>query len=147
MLDLFVRVPPNVTAPVTYTPMEVDAINQVADGRARGKRVTFRLQQTSFLMAGGVSVEDESKRTETVRPQFGECCDSQSECDSMSSVTSDGNDIELDGETDGEDMEGITLRAASHRAQKSQVPHKSDRLGCRVPLALDVDAWPMGDGQ
>ena len=41
VLDLFVRVPPNVTAPVTYTPMEVDAINQVADGRARGKRVTF----------------------------------------------------------------------------------------------------------
>ena len=35
VLDLFVRVPPNVTAPVTYTPMEVDAINQVADGRER----------------------------------------------------------------------------------------------------------------
>ena len=33
VLDLFVRVPPSVTAPVTYTPMEVDAINQVADGR------------------------------------------------------------------------------------------------------------------
>ena len=31
VLDLFVRVPPNVTAPVTYTPMDVDAINQVAD--------------------------------------------------------------------------------------------------------------------
>ena len=29
MLDLFVRVPPSVTAPVTYTPMEFDAINQV----------------------------------------------------------------------------------------------------------------------
>ena len=26
VLDLFVRVPPGVTAPVTYTPMEVDAI-------------------------------------------------------------------------------------------------------------------------
>ena len=37
VLDLFVRVPPSVTAPVTYTPMEVDAINQVADGRQRGK--------------------------------------------------------------------------------------------------------------
>ena len=33
VLDLFVRVSPSVTAPVTYTPMEVDAINQVADGR------------------------------------------------------------------------------------------------------------------
>ena len=31
VLDLFVRVPPSVTAPVTCTPMEVDAINQVAD--------------------------------------------------------------------------------------------------------------------
>ena len=32
VLDLFVRVPPNVTAPATYTPMEVGAINQVAEG-------------------------------------------------------------------------------------------------------------------
>ena len=40
VLDLFVRVPPSVTAPVTYTSMEVDAINKVADGQ-RGKRVTF----------------------------------------------------------------------------------------------------------
>ena len=35
VLQLFVRVPPSVTAPVTYTPIEVDAINQVADGRKR----------------------------------------------------------------------------------------------------------------
>ena len=48
VLDLFVRVPPNVAAPVTYTPMEVDAINQVADGRARGKRVTFHCNSSSF---------------------------------------------------------------------------------------------------
>ena len=41
VLDLFVRVPPSVTAPVTCTPMEVDAINQVADGREQRKRVTF----------------------------------------------------------------------------------------------------------
>ena len=32
VLDVVVKVPPSVTAPVTYTPMEVDAINQVADG-------------------------------------------------------------------------------------------------------------------
>ena len=41
MLELFVRVPPSVTAPVTYTPVEVDAINQVSDGREQRKRVTF----------------------------------------------------------------------------------------------------------
>ena len=48
VLDLFVRVPPNVTAPVTYTPMEVDAINQVADGRERGKRVTLSCNSSTF---------------------------------------------------------------------------------------------------
>ena len=48
VLDLFVRVPPNVTAPVTYTPLEVDGINQVADGRARGKRVTFHCNSSTF---------------------------------------------------------------------------------------------------
>ena len=35
VLDMFVRVPPNVAAPVTCTPMEVHSINQVADGRER----------------------------------------------------------------------------------------------------------------
>ena len=48
VLDLFVREPPNVTAPVTKTLMEVDAINQVADGRARGKRVTFHCNSSTF---------------------------------------------------------------------------------------------------
>ena len=62
VLDLFVRVPPSVTAPITYTVMEVDAINQVADGRERGKRVTFSCNSPS--------VEDRSKRTGTVRPQL-----------------------------------------------------------------------------
>ena len=46
MLDLFVRVAPNVTAPVTYTP--IDAINEGADGRARGKRVTFHCNSSTF---------------------------------------------------------------------------------------------------
>ena len=41
VLDLFVRVPPSV-------PMEVDAINQVADGRERGKRVTFHCNSSTF---------------------------------------------------------------------------------------------------
>ena len=48
VLDLFVRVVPSVTAPVTYTPMEVDAINQVAYGRERGRRVTFDCSSPSF---------------------------------------------------------------------------------------------------
>ena len=48
VLDMFVRVPPSVTAPVTYTPMEVDAISQVADGRERGKRVTFSCSSSTF---------------------------------------------------------------------------------------------------
>ena len=48
VLDLFVRVPPSVIAPVTYTPMEVDAINQVADGKERGKRVTFHCTSPTF---------------------------------------------------------------------------------------------------
>ena len=50
-------------------------------------------------------MEDKSKRTETVKPHVGECCDSQSECDGVSSVKSDGSDLELNGETDDEDME------------------------------------------
>ena len=48
VLDLFVRVPPNVTAPVTYTPMEVDAVNQVADGRGPRRRVTFDCNSPTF---------------------------------------------------------------------------------------------------
>ena len=44
-------------------------------------------------MTGGVSVEDTSKRTEAVRPQFGECCKSPSKCDGALSVKSGGNDI------------------------------------------------------
>ena len=48
VLDLFVKVPPNVTAPVTYTPMEVDAINHVADGGEQGRRVTFHCNSSTF---------------------------------------------------------------------------------------------------
>ena len=68
-------------------------------------------------------MEDKSKRTETVRPQFGECCESHSECDGVLSVKSDGNDIELNGETDDEDiwrterwglMTGVHTRAHDH---------------------------------
>ena len=48
VLDLFVRVPPSVTAPVTYTPMEVGAINQVADGREPRRRVMFHCNSPTF---------------------------------------------------------------------------------------------------
>ena len=61
-------------------------------------------------MPEGVNVDDRSKRTEAVRPQFGECCKSNSECDGVLSVKTDGNVIELNGETDDENMEdGETL--------------------------------------
>ena len=40
-----------------------------------------------------------------VRPQFGERCEKQSECDSALSAKSAVNDVELKGETDDEDME------------------------------------------
>ena len=56
-------------------------------------------------MARGVSVEDRSKRAENVRPQFGERCEKQSECDSALSAKSAVNDVELNDETDDEDME------------------------------------------
>ena len=41
VLDLFVRVPSSAAAPIKYKSVDVDAINHVADGRERGKRVTF----------------------------------------------------------------------------------------------------------
>ena len=47
-LDLFVKVPLGVKALVTYTSMEVAAINQVADGRERGRRVTFDCNGSTF---------------------------------------------------------------------------------------------------
>ena len=41
VLDLFVKVSPSAAAPIKCKPMEVDALNQVADGRQQRKRVTF----------------------------------------------------------------------------------------------------------
>ena len=41
VLDLFVKVPSSVAEPIMYKLMEVDAINQVADGREPRRRVTF----------------------------------------------------------------------------------------------------------
>ena len=50
-------------------------------------------------------MEDRSKRTEIVRPQVDECCERQRESDSVLSATNDENDVELNGETDDEDVE------------------------------------------
>ena len=44
-------------------------------------------------------------RTETVRPQLNQRCENQRKCDSVSSATNEENDVELNGETDDEDME------------------------------------------
>ena len=48
VLDLFVKVPSGAAAPIKHKPMEVDAINQVADGRERRKRVTFDCSKPYF---------------------------------------------------------------------------------------------------
>ena len=48
VLDLFVRVPPSVTAPVTCTPMEIDAITEIANEKERRKRVTFSCNSSTF---------------------------------------------------------------------------------------------------
>ena len=75
VLDLFVKVPPSAVAPSKYKPIEVDAIHQVADWKRAKETSHVPLQQLNFLTAGGVSVEDRSKRTETVRPQLNERCE------------------------------------------------------------------------
>ena len=49
-------------------------------------------------------MEDRSKRTETVRPPLNERCERRQRCDSVLSATNDENDVELNGETDDEDM-------------------------------------------
>ena len=52
VLDLFVKVPSGAVATIKYTPMEVLAINQVADGREPRRRVTFDCDSATFLTAG-----------------------------------------------------------------------------------------------
>ena len=48
VLDLFLRVPSSVAAPIVHTPMEVEAINQVADGREARRRVAFDCNSPTF---------------------------------------------------------------------------------------------------
>ena len=73
-------------------------------------------------------MEDRSKRTETVRPQFGERCEKQSECDSALSAKKDENDVELNGETDDEDMDGETT---AHEHQEHMTTHRPYRSWCQ----------------
>ena len=48
VLDLFVKMPSVATTSIKYTPMEVDAINQVADGRDQRKQVPFDCSRPVF---------------------------------------------------------------------------------------------------
>ena len=50
-------------------------------------------------------MEDRSKRAETDAPMHDEHCERQLVCDSALSAKRGMNDIELNGETDDEDME------------------------------------------
>ena len=103
--DFFVKVTSGATAPIKNTPKEVDAINQVADGREQRKKVTCDCSKPMISRAGGVSEEDMSKRAETVRPQHDEHRERQFVCDSAAMRNVD--DIELNGATNDEDMDGL----------------------------------------
>ena len=48
VLDLFVKVPSCAVAPTKCKPMEIHAINQVADGREQRKRVAFDCSKPTF---------------------------------------------------------------------------------------------------
>ena len=117
--------------------MDVDAISQIADGREHRKQVTFDCTKP-FLMARGVRVEVKSKRAETVRPLHDEHCECHFECDSAMSATSDVNDIELNGETDDEDMEdGETGLTTGARWRKTFVI-QDNRLKANTETEWDV---------
>ena len=73
-------------------------------------------------------MEDRSKRTETVRPQFGERCKSRSECNSALNVQSDWNDCKLDGETDHEDMGDEATGFGDGSAQVATDVNQANRL-------------------
>ena len=48
VLDFFVNAPSGAAAPIKYRAMEVDAINQVADGREQRQQVTFDCSKPIF---------------------------------------------------------------------------------------------------
>ena len=79
-----------------------------------------------------MSVEDRSKRTGAVRPQFGELRESQFECDSFLNVKSDGNDI---CRRDGRMRTWRTERRDSMTGKEHSRPRSTD---CpRTPRAHD----------
>ena len=67
-------------------------------------------------------MEDMSKRTETVRPPLNERCERRQKCDSVLSATNDENDVELNGETDDEDMEDGEMGFDDGSAQVRNIP-------------------------
>ena len=73
-------------------------------------------------------MEDRSKRTGTVRPQFGEDCESQLECDRALTAKSNGNDIELNGETNDEDMDDGETGFDGGSAQVRNIRDQANRL-------------------
>ena len=76
-------------------------------------------------------MEDRSKRTETVRPQVDERCERQRQCDSVLSATNDENHVELNGETDDEDMEDGEVGFHDGSAQVTVKEHQEHRSWCK----------------
>ena len=66
-------------------------------------------------------MEDRSKRIETVRPQLDDRREKHSEGDDALSATEDENDVELNGETDGEEMEDGEVGCEDGSAQVRNV--------------------------
>ena len=82
-------------------------------------------------------MKDRSKRTETVGPQFGERRKGQAECDSVLSAKSDGNDIELNGETDDEDVEEVETGFDDGSAQVRNIRDSGQPTAHGTPRAHD----------
>ena len=82
-------------------------------------------------------MEDSSKRTETVRPPLNERCERRQKRDSVLSATNDENDVELNGETDDEDMEDgeVGFDDGSAQVRNIRGPRTTDRQG--APRAHD----------
>ena len=74
-----------------------------------------------------------------------ECCEKQRECDSVLSATNDENDLELNGETDDEDMEdgevgfvddgSVQVRNIRDPGQPTVKEHKDERTAQKIRRA------------
>ena len=76
-------------------------------------------------------MEDRSKRAETVRPQHDKHCKCQFVCDSVLSAKCEVNDIELNGETDDENMEDGETAFDDVSAQDEYRKHITTHRPCR----------------